>query len=163
MTIALQNHTRENITLKKGTKVGQVMAATIVPPALMPKCDEPEIMNLLGQTVTVPTRENVLHTEKSYSEYDKSSTENGGIPEYRNAHSENVLPPKLEPTPERRDALFSKLDLPGIEEWSEDNQQKVHDLMVEYQHLFALNDLELGCTDKVKHKIKFDNPVPFKD
>ena len=34
--------------------------------------------------------------------------------------------------------------------------------MVEYQHLFALNNLELGCTDEVKHKIKLDNPVPFK-
>ena len=35
--------------------------------------------------------------------------------------------------------------------------------MVKYQHLFAFNDLELGCTNKVKHKIKFENPVPFKD
>ena len=42
-------------------------------------------------------------------------------------------------------------------------QQKVHDLMVEYQHLFALNDLELGKTSKVKHEIRLNNPVPFKD
>ena len=35
--------------------------------------------------------------------------------------------------------------------------------MVEYQHLFALNDLELGKTSKVKHEIKLSNPVPFKD
>ena len=75
------------------------MAANIIPPVLVPKRDEPEIINLLGQTVTVPTRENVLHTEKSYSEYNKTSTKNGGIPEYKNAHSKNILPPKLEPTP----------------------------------------------------------------
>ena len=35
--------------------------------------------------------------------------------------------------------------------------------MIEYQHLFALNDLELGKTSKVKHEIKLSNPVPFKD
>ena len=35
--------------------------------------------------------------------------------------------------------------------------------MVEYQHLFALNNLELGCTCIVKHEIKLSNPVPFKD
>ena len=35
--------------------------------------------------------------------------------------------------------------------------------MVEYQHLFTLNDLELGKMSMVKHKIKLSNPVPFKD
>ena len=35
--------------------------------------------------------------------------------------------------------------------------------MVEYQHLFVLNDLELGKTSMVKHEIKLSNPVPFKD
>lgn len=132
------------------------MAASIVPPAMVCNQDEPEIINLFGQTVTIPTGEN-------NSVYDKNSTEIRDVQEYGNAHCENVLPLKPTPTPERLDTLFSKLDLSGIEEWSEDNQQKIHDLMVEYQHLFGLNDLELGCTDKVKHKIKLDNPVPFKD
>ena len=70
---------------------------------------------------------------------------------------------KPEPTSERLDELFSKLDLSRIQDWSEDLQQEVHDLMVEYKHLFALNDLELGRTSKVKHEIKLSNPVPFKD
>ena len=70
---------------------------------------------------------------------------------------------KPELTPERLNELFSKLDLTGIQEWPDDLQQQVHDLMVEYQHLFALNDLELGKTSEVKHEIKLSNPVPFKD
>ena len=86
----------------------------------------------MGQTVTVPTG-------IGNSVYDKNRTKTGEVQEYGNAHGENVLPLKLEPTPERLNALFSKLDLSGIEEWSEDNQQKVHDLMVKYQHLFALS------------------------
>ena len=67
------------------------------------------------------------------------------------------------PTADRLNELFTKLDLKGTEEWPDDLQQKVHDVLVEYQHLFALNDLELGKTSKVKHQIKLNNNVPFKD
>ena len=74
---------------------------------------------------------------------------------------ENVIQP--EPTPERLNELFTKLDLSGIKEWPEDLQQEAHNLMVEYQHLFALNDLELGKMSMVKPEIKLSNPVPFKD
>ena len=68
-----------------------------------------------------------------------------------------------EPTPERLNKLFSKLDLSGIEDWSKDLQQKVHNLKVEYQLFFALSDLELGKTSKVKHDMRSSNPVSFKD
>ena len=72
-------------------------------------------------------------------------------------------PMKPEPTPERLNELFKKLDLKGIEEWSETEQAEVHELMTEFQHLFALSDLELGCTMLVKHRINVNNPVPFKE
>ena len=72
-------------------------------------------------------------------------------------------PPKSEPTPERLNELFEKLDLQGIVDWSETEQAEVHELMIEFQHLFALSDLELGCTSFVKHKIRVNNPVPFKE
>ena len=74
---------------------------------------------------------------------------------------ENVK--RLELTQERLNELFTKLDLSGIQEWPEDLQQEVHNLMVEYQHLFTLNDLELGKMSMVEHEIKLSNPVPFKD
>ena len=65
--------------------------------------------------------------------------------------------------PERLNKLFTKLDLTDSVDWPEDLQQQVHELMIEYEHLFALNDLELGKTSMVKHEIKLSNPVPFKD
>ena len=70
---------------------------------------------------------------------------------------------KPEPTPERLNELFEKLDLKGIEEWSEIEQAEVHELLTKFQHLFALSDLELGCTSLVKHRINMNNPVPFKE
>ena len=72
-------------------------------------------------------------------------------------------PMKPEPTPERLNKLFEKLDLKGIEEWSETEQAEVHELMTKFQHLFALSDLELGCTSLVKNRINVNNPVPFKE
>ena len=35
--------------------------------------------------------------------------------------------------------------------------------MKEYQHLFVLDDLELGSTSRIKHEIKLSDPKPFKD
>ena len=72
-------------------------------------------------------------------------------------------PPKPKPTQERFDKLFGKLDLKGIEEWSEYDQNQVCELMKEYQHLFVLDDLELGSTSQIKHEIKLSDPKPFKD
>ena len=73
------------------------------------------------------------------------------------------LPPKPELTPDRLDKLFSKLDFSGMEEWPEDVQQQVVELFKNYHHIFALTDLKLGCTSKIKHEIKLDNETPFKD
>ena len=72
-------------------------------------------------------------------------------------------PQNLKLTPDRLDKLFSKLNFSGMEEWPEDVQQQVVELFKEYHHIFALTDLKLGCTSKIKHEIKLDNETPFKD
>ena len=90
----------------------------------------------------------------------------GDIPKYEKL-SMNIeghkLPPKPELTPGRLDKLFSKLDFSGMEEWPKGVQQQVVELFKGYYHIFALTDLKFGCTSKVKHEIKLDNEVPFKD
>ena len=42
-------------------------------------------------------------------------------------------------------------------------QQTARDLIMEYQHLFALNLSELGKTSLVQHGIKLDDMTPFKE
>ena len=39
----------------------------------------------------------------------------------------------------------------------------VRECIVKHNHIFAVDDLELGKTDLVKHVIKLDNYVPFKE
>ena len=67
-----------------------------------------------------------------------------------------------QPSQERLDKLFSQLDLHGMEDWDEFNQQRVGELIKKFHHIFALEDTELGCTDIVEHKIKLSDPRPFK-
>ena len=56
---------------------------------------------------------------------------------------------------------MSKIDLSGIKDW-EPEEQEARNLILEYGSLFALKDMDLGRTDKVKHSIKLDDYTPFK-
>ena len=55
--------------------------------------------------------------------------------------------------------LFSKVNLEGTRDWSEELRAKTKD----FAHIFALESLELGHTSLVKHKIKLKNYTPFKE
>ena len=66
-------------------------------------------------------------------------------------------------SPEKLEKLFSKLDLSGIADWSEQEQKEVKDLITEFGSIFALDDMDLGKTSIVKHTIKLTDPVPFKE
>ena len=70
-------------------------------------------------------------------------------------------PPEL--TPEKVKLLFSKINLAGTKDWSEELTEKTKDLFTEYAHIFALESLDMGHTSMVKHKIKLDNYTPFKE
>ena len=59
--------------------------------------------------------------------------------------------------------ILEKLDLKGIESWTEQQQQSVRKLIEEYQHLFALNLKELDKTSLVQHEIQLSDKTPFKE
>ena len=143
VAIALVNNSAEKVTLKKGTKIGWLKAANVVPPSLAPHTS----------------------TDLNALEYVQRTEYHGSVPEYEKLGINtqgHKLPPKPELTPDRLDKIFSKLDFSGMEEWPEDVQQQVVELFKEYHHIFALTDLKLGCTSKIKHEIKLDNETPFK-
>ena len=43
------------------------------------------------------------------------------------------------------------------------NSKSVRNLLMEYQHLFAMSLNELGKTSLVQHDIKVDDSTPFKE
>ena len=66
-------------------------------------------------------------------------------------------------TKEQLEKLLDKLDLSGIEDWSNEDQEEVQKLIKDFGFLFALNELHLGKTSIVKHTIKCTNYTPFKE
>ena len=59
--------------------------------------------------------------------------------------------------------MVEQIDLSAIKNWSKSLQQQVNELLIEFQDIFALSDLELGRTNLVKHHIPVTNLAPFKD
>ena len=143
VAVALVNNSGEKVTIKKGTVVGRLKAVNAVPICLAPK----------------------MSTDNDVLKYMQRTRGGADIPEYENmgTKTENPKPEKPAFTSERSDKLFSKLDLSGMEDWLDDIQHEAVELFKEYHHLFALSDLELGCTSNIKHEIKLNNEVPFKD
>ena len=66
-------------------------------------------------------------------------------------------------SPEQQEKLKSKLDLTGINDWSQEDKKAVEELFQEYGGLFALAKNDLGHTTRVKHKIKLNDYTPFKE
>ena len=61
---------------------------------------------------------------------------------------------KLTPLPpEQQKKLNDKLDLTGIEEWSQEDKKALDELFREYGRLFALEKNDLGHTTKVKQNL----------
>ena len=110
--------------LTKGTVVAKVAATNIIPPMLAPAgstyCDIPQYEGEEASEMPIL----------------------GNVPQNQNKAEQWPLKPEL--TQEQLDKLFSKLDLKGIEEWPESDQNEVCELMKEYQHLFTLDDTESG-------------------
>ena len=69
--------------------------------------------------------------------------------------------PKL--TPEKEKLLFDKIDLSGADSWDPKLVEEAKQLFHEYAHIFALENLDMGHTSMVKHKIRLDNYTPFKE
>ena len=59
--------------------------------------------------------------------------------------------------------ILQKLNLSRIEEWEPQLQQDAQDLICKFVCIFSQNDLGLGKTSIVKHSIKVNDPVLFKE
>ena len=59
--------------------------------------------------------------------------------------------------------VLEALDLQGLQEWPESEQKQARELLFKWEHLFAHNDLDLGKTALIKHKIRLTDQTPFKE
>ena len=132
--VGLRNMSCHTVTLCKGTVVAELSPANAIPKMLAPKLASCQLEFAKNQGPKSSELEFVKLTNSQ---------------------------PKL--TQEQRDKLFSKLDLTGYDDWTQDQRDAMDDVIECYHHIFAVEDLELGRTDLVKHEIKLTNYVPFKE
>ena len=59
--------------------------------------------------------------------------------------------------------ITQKLNPSGMEEWEPQLQQDAQDLICRFACIFSRNNLDLGKTSVVKHSIKVNDPVSFKE
>ena len=59
--------------------------------------------------------------------------------------------------------ILPKLNLSRMEEWDTQFQQAAQGLIHGFTCIFSHDDLDLGKTSIVKHSIKVNDPVPFKE
>ena len=115
------------------------------------------LWNLTGRTLKLKKGMNVAHVEASQVvPLFNEPLERGDVCEEvteditKESQSEDLTKEKGK----RMLKILEKLDLMGIESWTEQQQSSVRKLLEEYQHLFALNLKELGRTSLVQHEIR---------
>ena len=135
ITIGLNNLSDRDIIIQKGTVIATCQNGNIVPPKIA--CRQA----LQQVTETKP-----------------ESTPSENIPK-----KQGFVEPGTKLSEERREELFKKIDLSGIQDWDPKLQEKAKLLFEEFHHIFALNMFELGKIKGVKHEIKLSDPKPFKE
>ena len=51
----------------------------------------------------------------------------------------------------------------GTTGWTDEQHEEARTLLVKYSFLFAMDSMDLGKTDLVKHHIELNNYTPIKD
>ena len=65
--------------------------------------------------------------------------------------------------PAQKVQVLEALDLQGLTEWPELEQEQARELLLKWEHLFACSDLDLGKTALAKHKVKLTDQTPFRE
>ena len=100
-----------------------------------------------------------------------SKSAQGGIntknPKTHSSGPEGKPKAEVDQTPlsaEQIEVLLTKIDFgEGTKEWTDEQHEKARALLVKYSFLFAMDSMDLGKTDLVKHHIKLTNYTPIKD
>ena len=65
---------------------------------------------------------------------------------------------------EQIETLLTKIDFgEGTKEWTQEQKERARALLTKYSFLFAMDSMDLGKTDLVKHHIELTNYTPIKD
>ena len=174
--VMIKNLTARTIKVSQGSKVASMEAANVVPHMLAPQ-----------ETMPVPSETNIMRSINVEVSQRDLPTTNDNPKEIEQITLErgttligaNEVGPSEDPievatskpevdrtplTPEQMNQLFEQIKLEdGTSHWTEEQRSRVQTVIEKYSFLFAMNSLDLGRMDLVKHHIQLDNYTPIKD
>ena len=151
--VMLKNITARPITIKTGEKVTKIEPANAVPHMLAPQSPgsmDPVVSKSAKAGLEAGTRGSSLKPRPRGS--DKES---------------DKIKAEVDRTPlsaEQIEMLLTKIDFDdGTKEWTQEQKKRAKTLLTKYSFLFAMDSMDLGKTDLVKHHIELTNYTPIKD
>ena len=142
----LKNITARPITIKQGVKVAVIEAANAVPKMLAPK--------QIGEGM-----EAVSKSAQGGIDTKNPNTHSSG-PEVKSKTEVDRTPLSAEEI----EVLLTKIGFnEGTTGWTDEQREEARTLLVKYSFLFAMDSMDLGKTDLVKHHIELNNYTPIKD
>ena len=62
-----------------------------------------------------------------------------------------------------KDWILDELNLQGLEDWPEEEQNQARELLTRWEHLFSHSDLDQGKMSLIRHQIELTDQMPFKE
>ena len=143
--VMIINLTPSPITISKGENIAEIRAANAIPDLLIPASNQgeanaileyaPQVCTLVGNTQE--QSDELTHLESLTSEMDQTPLNSEQLQEF-----------------------FEKLKLKeNMEGWTKEQQYRAYKIITQYSFLFAMNSLDLGCTDLVKYHITLTDSI----
>ena len=149
--VMLKNIMAWSITVKQGEKLAKMVAAHAVPNMLAPK---PVDEGLVSKSAEV----NLKVDSKGVSKKK---------PQGKAKEPDSKPQAEVDRTPlsaEQIETLLTKIDFgEGTKEWSLEQKERARAVLTKYSFLFAMDSMDLGKTDLVKHHIELTDYTPIKD
>ena len=166
--VMIKNLTARVIKVPQGSKVASLEAANVVPHMLAPQETQSPKTNVkpMKSTHVEVSQEDLPMSDKTASEGGTSKEEDDVAPSgntIKGATSKSEVD-RTPLSPEQMKILFEQIKLEeGTADWTEEQKSRVKSVIEQYSFLFAMNSLDLGRTDLVKHHIELKDYTPIKD
>ena len=163
-----KNLTARVVKVQQGSKVASIEAANVMPHMLAPQeMHSPQTnVKTMKSTHVEVSKPDLPVSDQSISE-GATSKEVDDVPPSGDAIEGATSNPKVDRTPlppEQMKALLEQIKLEeGTADWTEDQKNRVKSVIEKYSFLFAMNSLDLGRMDLVKHHIELKEYTPIKD
>ena len=165
--IMMKNLTVREITINQGVKIATMDAANIVPHMLAPQ----ELQTGTPEGKVEDTTK-LLMKSASVIEDSRGASVEGDVcsSSVKLPHQHSPIKnekPKLDRTPLKGEHLEKLYELTKLAEgtvhWTDKQCEDAKKLIEEYSFLFTMGNLDLGCTNLVKHHIELTNYMSIKD